>query len=118
MVDAIHLATLREHGGRPGLRDDGLLESALARAAQRWEYDAHADVAALAAAYMFGLVKNHAFIDGNKRVGFMAGYVFLGLNERELEAGEEEVVLVITGVASGSIGEPELAAWIRERIGG
>ncbi|MHB0949561.1 MAG: type II toxin-antitoxin system death-on-curing family toxin [Gemmatimonadaceae bacterium] len=116
MVEAIHLANLREHGGRPGLRDEGLLESALARAAQRWEYDAAADVASLAAAYVFGLVKNHAFLDGNKRVGFMAGYVFLGLNGWDLDAAEEEVMVVITGVASGSLGEGELAAWVRERL--
>lgn len=116
IVEVIHQANLRDHGGRAGLRDEGLLESALARAVQRWSYADDADLAALAAAYAFGLVKNHAFLDGNKRVGFMAGYVFLGLNGRDLDAPEEEVVVVITGVASGATSEDELAAWIRDRL--
>ena len=78
MVDAIHNDQLREHGGLPGVRDENALESALARPQQKWRYAEGADVATLAAAYAFGLTKNHPYRDGNKRIGFLALATFLG----------------------------------------
>jgi death on curing protein len=115
-LEAIHAALLREHGGQLGIRDSNLIESALARAKNKWEYEPESDLADLAAAYGFGLVKNHGFLDGNKRIAFMAIYVFLAMNGRELKASETEVVNIITGAADGSIVEDELAAWIRNNL--
>jgi death-on-curing protein len=116
MVQAVHDQQIREHGGRHGVRDEGLIASALARPQNRWGYSQDVDLPELAAAYGFGLTKNHGFIDGNKRVGYMAMYVFLGTNGLEIEAPEEEVVILMTRVASGEWTEDELAAWLRERI--
>lgn len=116
MLDAIHQAQLAEHGGLPGLRDDGLLESVLARPRHKFAYAAKPDLGALAAAYAFGLVKNHGFIDGNKRVAFMAAYVFLGVNGYEIETTEPEVVTAIEDVAAGRVSEGLLAAWVRKRL--
>jgi death-on-curing protein len=93
-----------------------MLDSALARAQRKWHYDRNLDVAALAAAYGFGLARNHAFIDGNKRIALIAIYVFLALNARELEAEESDAMRLILGVADGSISENDLAAWIREHL--
>jgi death on curing protein len=118
MLDALHDGQLREHGGAPGVRDDGLLESALARPQQRFAYDDDADLASLAAACAFGLARNHGYIDGNKRTAFMAAYVFLALNERELEAEEPDVVLTMERVAAGRVTEQRLAEWIRSRLTG
>ena len=115
-MDAIHAAQLREHGGAPGVRDEGLLESALARPRHKFAYAAKADLGALAAAYAYGLAKNHGFIDGNKRVAFMAAYTFLGLNGRDLEAAEPEVASIIEGVAAGRVSEPALSVWFRARL--
>lgn len=115
MVGAMHVDQVRKHGGSPGVRDQGLIESALARPMQRWSYDPEADLADLAAACGYGLAKNHGFVDGNKRVAFTALYVFLGLNGRELDAPEPEVVRVMLDLASGALGEGELAEWIRAR---
>lgn len=116
MVDTLHRELIREHGGRYGVREDGLIDSALSRPRNRWSYSTEADLASLAAAYGFGLARNHGFVDGNKRVAFMALYVFLGLNGFDLEVSEPEVVSVMTGVADGSLGEEELAGWIRSRV--
>jgi death-on-curing protein len=116
MLDAIHQAQLREHGGRPGVRDDGLLESALGRAQHKFAYAKKSNWGILAAAYAFGLAKNHGFIDGNKRVAFMAAYVFLGLNGYDLDATEADVVAAMEGVAAGRITETTLAKWFRARI--
>lgn len=116
MLDAMHQAQLREHGGLPGVRDGGLIESALARPRHKLAYTKRPDLATLAAAYAFGLAKNHGYADGNKRVAFMAAYVFLGLNGRDLDAGEPEVVGVMAGVAAGRVTEAALARWIRERV--
>ena len=80
MLDVLHDAQLREHGGSPGTRDEGLLESALARPQHKFAYAKRPDLATLAAAYAFGLARNHGYVDGNKRTAFMAAYVFLGLN--------------------------------------
>jgi len=92
-----------------------MLESALARPQQKRTYEEGIDVADLAAAYGFGIAKNHPFIDGNKRTAFMALYTFLRLNGVRLVATEPEAVTVMLGVASGELGEPELAAWCRQR---
>jgi len=116
MLDAIHQAQLREHGGKPGVRDDGLLESALARAPHKYAYAKKPDWATLAAAYAFGLAKNHGFVDGNKRVAFVAAYVFLGLNGHDVDAREPDVAATMEGVAAGRVAEAALAKWFRERI--
>lgn len=114
LVMAMHADQIRQHGGDLGLRDQGMLESALTRAYNRWHYDTDADIHALAAAYGFGLANNHAFIDGNKRVAFISMYVFLGLNGYRLIAEEPEVVLLMLDVASRKLGEIELSQWLRD----
>ena len=115
LAEAIHSEQLRAHGGRIGLRDENLLESALARPRQRWAYENDVDLADLAAAYGFGIAKNHPFIDGNKRSALVALAVFLRMNGVRLTASEPEAVEVMLGVASGELGEPELAVWCRDR---
>ena len=116
MIDVIHQAQLREHGGTPGVRDDKLLESSLARPQHKFAYAKKADWATLAAAYVFGLAKNHGFVDGNKRVAFVAAYVFLGLNGFDLDATEPDVAATIDGVAASTVTESALAKWFRARI--
>ncbi len=91
VVDAMKLDQIREHGGQPGLRDENLLESALARPLNKFAYEGTHDLAELAAAYGYGLARNHAYVDGNKRIAFMAMYVFLAMNGFEIEASEPEV---------------------------
>jgi death-on-curing protein len=113
VVDAIHFDQLREHGGLPGIRDENVLESALARPQQQWHYAEGPDVADLAAAYGFGLVKNHPYRDGNKRVGFLAIATFLGMNGYDLKATDAEVVTEILALADGRVSEDDLADWIR-----
>lgn len=113
VVDAIQTDTLLTHGGLPGLRDDDLLESALARPRQRFAHDATIDLAALAAAYGFGLARNHPYRDGNKRVAFVTMAVFLGLNGLEFRAAETDVVATMVALASGTLDEDALADWIR-----
>jgi death-on-curing protein len=114
VVDAIHNDQIREHGGLPAVRDDNLLESALARPQQQWHYRETTDIPALAAAYGFGLVKKHPYRDGNKRIGFLAMVTFLGLNGHELHATDAEVVAEIPGLAAGDVSEESLAGWIRQ----
>ena len=116
VLDAVHLDQLREHGGLPGVRDENALEAALARARQKWAYDPEADLAVLAAAYGFGVATAHPYSDGNKRAAFLAMAVFLGLNGKEIEAGEDEVVTVMTSLAAGSLKEARLAVWVREHL--
>ena len=113
VVDAIHDDQLREHGGLPGIRDENVLESALARAQQKWHYADRTDVPTLAAAYAFGLVKNHPYRDGNKRIGFLAMVTFLGMNGYDLTATDADVVDEILALADGSVSEDALAEWIR-----
>lgn len=113
VVDSIHSDQLREHGGLPGVRDENVLESALARAQQKWHYDTSADAPSLAAAYAFGLVKNHPYRDGNKRIGFLAMVTFLGINGHELDATDADVVAEMVALADGTVSEDELAEWIR-----
>lgn len=114
MVAAIHLEQILQHGGSQGVRDKGLVESALARPVDKWHYD-EADVFVLAAAYGFGIAKNHGFEDGNKRTAFVALYTFLGLNGYDLDASEGEVVSVMTAVADGAFTEEDLAEWVGSR---
>lgn len=116
VIDAVHLDQLREHGGLPGIRDENALEAALARARQKWHHAPATVLAALAAAYAFGLAHAHPFNDGNKRIAFLTAVVFLGLNGRDLDAAETEVVQVMVALAGGSLKEQQLAAWLRPRI--
>ncbi len=116
LIDAIHLDQLQQHGGRPGLKDENALESALARARRKWAYELASDVATLAAAYGFGLATHHGSSDGNKRVAFMAMYTFLGLNGWELEAPEPEVVELMRAAAARRRSERGLAEWLRAHI--
>lgn len=116
MLDVVHDAQLREHGGSPGVRDEGLLESALARPQHKWEYAEAPELTTLAAAYTFGLVKNHGYVDGNTRVAFMAAYVFLGLNGKDFDADEPDVARTMERAADGRLGEPGLASWFRAGI--
>jgi death-on-curing protein len=115
-VLSIHADQIQAHGGFLGIRDRGLLESALERPRNRIHYDPEADLPALAAAYGFGISSNHPFVDGNKRVAFQAMYLFLGLNGFRIEAPEEEVVALILSLASGDLDEPALANWLRSRL--
>lgn len=117
MVEAIQISQIREHGGRYGIRDKNLLESTLARPINRWLYKQETDTHVLAAVYGYGLVKNHCFVDGNKRAAFMAMYTFLGLNGIENEATEPEVVDLMLGLADGSISEESLIRWLRTHAG-
>lgn len=114
VVDAIHDDQLREHGGLPGLRDENALESALAWPRQKWHYSEGADLPMLAAAYAFGLVRNHPYRDGNKRVGFLALVTFLGVNGHEFSATDADVVTEIVALADGSVSLEALADWIRQ----
>ena len=115
-MEAIHLDQLREHGGRPGLRDENALESALNRPKQKWHFDPRVDHAALAAAYGFGLSRNHPFIDGNKRVALVAMLAFLLVNGHDIRAGNEEVLSMALALASGRLSESRLAEWLRRRM--
>lgn len=116
VVDAVHLDTIRTHGGLPGIRDENVLESALARPRHRWVYGRRADLAALAATYGFSLARNHPYRDGNKRVAFLAMWVFLGLNGNDLEAPEGDVVAVMLKLAAGELSEVALAKWLRVHL--
>ena len=115
VLELVHAALLREHGGSTGIRDAGLLDSALHRARNKWAYGEQ-DLSVLASAYAFGVAKNHAFVDGNKRTAFQAMYVFLGLNGFDLVAAEPEVVDVMNRLASGKITEAALAEWVRAHL--
>lgn len=115
LIIAIHDEQLEQFGGPSGLRDRGLLESALARPLNQYAYGKD-DLAALAAAYGFGLAKNHPFVDGNKRTALLAIVTFLGLNGREFTASEAEAAVTMLGVASGEIDEEELARWIGANV--
>ena len=105
--------SLAEHGGATGLRDEGLLDSALARPLNLAAYG-EPDMAALAASYGLGLAKNHAFVDGNKRAAFLSVGLFLALNGYRLEAEQPEAVLTMLAVASGTLDEAGFAEWIRQ----
>lgn len=112
---ALHSRQLRRFGGAPGLRDEGMLRSALGRPVNRWHYDS-ADVCDLAAAYGFGLAKNHAFADGNKRVAFLTLMVFLRRNGTAFAPDPAHATAIMLAVAAGSISEAGLARWIRDDL--
>ena len=113
LILAIHDEQLAEHGGGVGIRDEGLLDSALARPQNRFEYDESADLATLAAAYAFGIAKNHPFVDGNKRTAYVAAELLLDLNGMALTASDEECVLTMLRLAAGEADEAAFAEWIR-----
>jgi len=113
VVLAVHGRLLAEHGGAPGIRDAALLDSALAGPQHLLDYG-DPDIYDLAAAYTSGIVCNHPFVDGNKRTGFMAGYVFLVSNDLQLTDTEVDVVQAVTLLAASEISESEYAAWLRE----
>ena len=113
MVEAFHRESLVRFGGADGVRDPGLLESALARPENIHAYEPEADVFRLAAAYCTGVVKNHPFIDGNKRTGTLCAVVFLGINDIDVECEEPMIVNMIYGLAAGEVTEDQLAGWLR-----
>lgn len=116
-IIAIHHRQIAEHGGSEGLRDEGLLSSALDRPQNLFAYSKPSpDLAALAAAYAFGIVRNHPFLDGNKRTGLIAARTFLLLNGVDLKASQDEKVLIFLQLAEGVLTQEELADWIRNRI--
>lgn len=115
VVEAIHDVQLTEHGGPGGVRDAGLLESALARPVDLGARG-EPDIADLAAAYACGTARNHPFLDGNKRTAFVVMALFLEVNGRSFEANDAESVVVMLGVADGTIDETMLAAWLRNQI--
>ncbi len=114
LVLAIHQQLLSEHGGLPGIRDQALLDSALARPKQRVAYEKDITVFELAATDSYGLARNHPFIDGNKRIALTVAAVFLELNGYSLDAPEAETVLIYQQLAAGKLTEVELSQWIRD----
>ena len=110
---AIHDRQLAEHGGPSGIRDDGAFESALARPVNRWAYGED-DLFELAAAYGFGIARNHPFVDGNKRTAWTLVRVFLILNGRDLDFGEHEAIELVQSLAAGELSEEQLADWLRQ----
>lgn len=112
VLKLLHSESIAEHGGADGLRDEGLFESALARPRNLFGYGVD-DPVRLAAAYAFGLAKNHAFIDGNKRVAFIACAMFLRLNGLRLVAEQNDAVLTLLALAAGDLDEDALADWVR-----
>ncbi|MDH3659782.1 MAG: type II toxin-antitoxin system death-on-curing family toxin [Alphaproteobacteria bacterium] len=115
VVDAMHDRQLAEHGGAAGLRDEGLLESALARAQHLHAYG-ETDLCALAAAYAGGICRNLPFVDGNKRAAFLTAYVFLRINGRTLVASEAEAVEMVTAMAAGELADQAFADWLRRNL--
>lgn len=116
-AEAVHGEQLAEHGGGAGIRDPGGLMSALARPQNLAGYG-DPDASALAAAYAFGVAKNHPFVDGNKRTAWVLARLFLAMNGAELKYTDTEAVLVMVELAAGDVSETELAAWFRERVSG
>lgn len=112
---AIHDRQLAEHGGGSGVRDAGLLESALGRPVNQWSY-ADADLPALAAAYAYGVARNHPFIDGNKRTAWVLARLFLALNGAELRFEKEDAIRTMLALAAGELEESKLADWFRQRL--
>ena len=115
-VLAIHQRQIAEHGGDSGIRDPGLLESALARPQNIDAYEPGADIARLAASYAFGIVKNHSFVDGNKRTGYVVMETFLIINGFSLQASATEKYSVFLALAEGRLSEEDLTVWLREKL--
>jgi death-on-curing protein len=114
-ANAIHDRQLSEHGGGAGVRDAGALESALSRPVNRWHYGER-DPAALAAAFAFGIARNHPFVDGNKRTAWVMARLFLRLNGADLEFEPEDAIRTVLALAAGELSEDELADWFRQHI--
>jgi death on curing protein len=112
---AIHDRQLAEHGGGTGVRDVTMLESALGRPVNRWHYGTD-DMAELAAAYAFGVARNHPFVDGNKRTAWVLARLFLAINGHSLTFDKEDTVRAVLALASGDLSEDELADWFRTRL--
>jgi death-on-curing protein len=112
---ALHDRQLAEHGGPSGLRDAGAFGSALARPINRWAYGED-DLAALAAAYAFGIARSHPFVDGNKRTAWVAARLFLRKNGRALAYDERDAIRTVMALAAGELSEDELADWFRARV--
>ena len=116
VVEILHLEQIAEHGGRPGLREQNALESALARPRQAFTHQESATLPHLAAALCIGLAKGHPFVDGNKRVALLATYTFLAINGLVLDAEEMDAAEVMEAVAASELDEPTLAAWLAQHI--
>lgn len=112
---AVHDRQLSEHGGGAGVRDPGLIESALARPVNRWSYGDD-DLAALAASYAFGVARNHTFVDGNKRTAWVLARLFLALNGVTLAFKPEDAIQAMLALAAGELSEDEMADWFRTHI--
>lgn len=113
IVLAIHDEQLAEHGGSAGVRDIALLESALNRPVNKWNYES-AELPELAAAYAYGIARNHPFVDGNKRTALLTMYTFLGVNGVDFIVAEADAAAIILSLAAGEISEESLARWIRD----
>ena len=113
IIVAIHGEQLAIYGGVSGLRDEGMLESALDRPKNKWAYE-RAELAELAAAYAYGIARNHPFVDGNKRTSLLALYTFLGVNGADFEVPEAEAAAMILSLAAGEVSEESLTRWIRD----
>lgn len=114
-MDVIHAEQIDRHGGAQGTRDEGLLESAIMRPQQAYFYG-QSDIIGLAALYSHGICKNHPYIDGNKRTGFLAAYTFLGMNGYQLIASEAEATVAMLDLAAGDLDETGFAAWLRDNV--
>lgn len=112
---ALHDRQLAEHGGPIGIRDEGMMGSALARPQNQWSYGED-DLCALAAAYAFGIARNHPFVDGNKRTAWTMANVFLALNGLALSFDERDTIRTVEGLAAGDLTEDDLADWFRQRL--
>jgi death on curing protein len=113
-VVALHEMQLRRFGGPAGIRDPGALESAMGRPVNKWQYEG-ADLAAMAAAYAYGMARNHPFIDGNKRAAFVAMMLFLRKNGVKFAPSQAEATVIILGLAAGEVSEASLGRWIKDR---
>lgn len=113
LIIAAHRAQIAQHGGSPGIRDEGLLDAALARPEQLAHYEPASDLPSLAAAYLFGITGSHPFIDGNKRVAYAAAEVFLVLNGYVTQASQVEKYRLAIGAAAGELTEEQIADWLR-----
>ena len=112
---AIHDRQLAEHGGGSGVRDEGMLASALGRPVNRWSYGED-DVAVLAAAYAYGIARNHPFVDGNKRTAWVLARLFLALNDAVVVFEPADAINAMVALAAGELSEEQMAAWFRERM--
>ena len=112
---AIHDRQLAEHGGPVGVRDPSALESALARARNQWSYG-ETDLCVLAAAYAYGVARNHPFADGNKRTAWVLARLFLALNETQIAFAPDDAIRMVLALASGSLAEADVAEWFRVRL--